>query len=251
MNKKKRSLWPKEHGAYAQLAIPLLTALAAGRPTLAAVAFVVSAASAFVAHEPAAVLLGIRGTRARREDGARARTWLAVSGAVAVATGGAGLLRAKLALPFAIAALAAAGAAALLLSERKEKTAGGEIIAAAALAGAAAPAGAASGLSTWAILACWAAWSAQFAASTVAVHALIDQTKPWPTLVVTALVVVVAAFFGWPLALAVAPTCVVCATVALSSLTAKSVRAIGVALAVALTLSAASLAVGVRAAKLI
>jgi hypothetical protein len=248
---KKRSLWPKEHGAYAQLAIPLLTALAAGRPTLASVAFVVAAASAFVAHEPAAVLLGIRGTRARREDGARARAWLAVSGGVAAVTGLAGLALARHALPFALAALMAASAAALLLYERKEKTRAGEIIAATALAGAAAPAGAASGLPTWAVLVCWAAWSAQFAVSTVAVHALVARGKPWPTVLVTALVVVVAALFGWPLALAVAPTCVVCAAVALSSLTAKSVRGIGYALAVALTLSAVFLAIGVRAAKLL
>ncbi|MEZ5420778.1 MAG: YwiC-like family protein [Vicinamibacterales bacterium] len=75
---------PKEHGAYGQMALPLLTAMAVSGPSLAAMAVV----AGFLAHEPWLVLLGSRGTRARREAGPRAARWLsaliAVGGVAAV-----------------------------------------------------------------------------------------------------------------------------------------------------------------------
>lgn len=239
-------MWPKEHGAYAELAFPLVTALACGRPTLASAMLVLASVAAFVAHEPAAVLFGVRGTRARREDGRRARAWLGLGALVAIPSGLAGLALAPRAVPFAIAALALAGAAALLLYGRKERTRAGEIIAGAALAGAAAPVGAASGLSTWLVFACWGAWVAQSAVSTVAVHALVAKRGTWPTLLATALVLGGASVVGWPVALAVAPTCLVCAAIALARLSVKSIRGIGYALAVAMVASAASLTASAR-----
>lgn len=207
MKKKQvRSMWPKEHGAYAQLAIPLATALACGRPTIAALLFVIAACAAFVAHEPAAILLGARGTRARRENRARALHWLASSVAIAALTG---LFAFALAPPdarlLAVAAFGLAAFAGLALYERKERTRGGEIVAAVALAGAAAPVGSACGLPIWIVLTCWAVWTAQFVVSTFAVHALIHTHA-----------------------------------------SAKSIRAAGVALAVTMTMSGASLAIGAR-----
>jgi hypothetical protein len=203
---KARSMWPKEHGAWAQLAIPLVTALVAGRPTISALLFVVAACAAFFAHEPGAILLGARGTRARREEGRRARRWLASTTAIAALAGSCGYALAPVeARIFAFAALGVAAFAGLLLYERKERTRGGEIIAATALAGAAAPVGAASGLSPWIVLACWAVWSAQCVVSTFAVHALVRAHAPLKTL-----------------------------------------RATGYALAVMMTMSGASLAIGAR-----
>jgi hypothetical protein len=198
-------MWPKEHGAYAQLAIPLATAIACGRPTLAAVLFVVAACAAFLVHEPGAILLGARGTRARREHGRRALHWLASGASIAALSGLFAFALAPAARLFAIAALGFAALAGLLLYERKERTRGGEIIAAVALAGAAAPVGAACGLPAWIVFVCWAVWSAQFVVSTFAVHALIHTHA-----------------------------------------SAKSIRSAGVALAVTMTLSGASLALGAR-----
>ncbi|MBZ0235890.1 MAG: YwiC-like family protein, partial [Deltaproteobacteria bacterium] len=43
---------PREHGAYAQLGVPLVVALAAGRPGLAAAAFALAAIALFFVHEP-------------------------------------------------------------------------------------------------------------------------------------------------------------------------------------------------------
>ncbi len=65
------SLLPREHGAYAELAFPLATGLAAGGPTVAGVAFSLAAVVLFLAHEPAAVMLGRRGARLQLEHGAR------------------------------------------------------------------------------------------------------------------------------------------------------------------------------------
>ena len=199
-------MWPKEHGAWAQLAIPLATALVAGRPTIAAMLFAVAACAAFFAHEPGAILLGVRGTRARREQSARARRWLAGTSAVAALSG---LFAFALASPaarlFAFGALGLAVFAGLLLYERKERTRGGEVVAASALAGAAAPVGAACGLPAWIVLACWAVWTAQCVVSTFAVHALVRR-----------------------------------------HVSGKTLRATGYALAVMMTTTGASLAIGAR-----
>jgi hypothetical protein len=75
---------PKEHGAYGQIAFPLVTSLivvgwSAG-PLLTTVAVV----ALFLAHEPLVVLLGQRGSRVR--DLRAARAWVALHAALAVAT---------------------------------------------------------------------------------------------------------------------------------------------------------------------
>src|SRR5262249_5958355 len=47
-----RSLWPREHGAYAQLGAPLATALARQVPTVPAALLAAAACCAFLANEP-------------------------------------------------------------------------------------------------------------------------------------------------------------------------------------------------------
>lgn len=56
---------PREHGAYAQLGVPLVVALAAGRPGVAAFAFAVGAIALFFVHEPLLSLAAELGGRAR------------------------------------------------------------------------------------------------------------------------------------------------------------------------------------------
>ncbi len=53
-----RSLWPREHGAYVQLLVPLLTALIATRGSAAGAAIAIGACLAFLASEPLRVVLG-------------------------------------------------------------------------------------------------------------------------------------------------------------------------------------------------
>lgn len=80
-------LIPREHGAYGQLALPLATALAAAGVSFAGLLLATTAAATLVAHEPASVLLGMRGTSARRTLRPRAWRWLIGSGAMAAAAG--------------------------------------------------------------------------------------------------------------------------------------------------------------------
>jgi choline-glycine betaine transporter len=80
------SLLPREHGAYAQVIFPLLTALALGGITVSALLLVIATVTVFLAHEPVLVLLGNRGGRAKRETSApagRRLAWLVVVGLAA------------------------------------------------------------------------------------------------------------------------------------------------------------------------
>lgn len=70
-------LLPREHGAYGQLAFPLVTALAVSNPTVPAALITFAVVGGFLAHEPALVLLGMRGVRDQRERRTGAATWLA------------------------------------------------------------------------------------------------------------------------------------------------------------------------------
>src|SRR5579859_6158246 len=71
-------LVPREHGAYCEIAVPLLTALWMRPPTFGTVAWTVAAVAAFVSHEPMLVLLGRRGARVRKLRGRAASILLAV-----------------------------------------------------------------------------------------------------------------------------------------------------------------------------
>ena len=134
----RRSMLPHEHGAWGQLAMPLLTALAIGRPTVAALLLTAAVVLAFVAHEPLLVLLGQRGRRAIQEDGARARRWLAATGGLARAPARPGSRsRRALARLALVRARGARGRSSRCSCWRRlEKTTAGEIIVAAALASA-------------------------------------------------------------------------------------------------------------------
>ena len=190
-----RSLAPKEHGAYGQLALPLATALAQAWPTAAGLLLTLSAALAFTAHEPVLVLLGHRGPRALEEDGGRARTRLLLLGAAAALAGLSGLVlaptlaRAALAAPLVLAALLWP-----LLARKQEKSLAGELLAACALSAAALPVALADGVPLPAALGTWGAWVFGFAASTVAVRGVIARQKGHVEATQTALAAVTVLF---------------------------------------------------------
>src|SRR6266540_2736363 len=101
------SLLPREHGAWGQLAMPLATGLALGRPGAAALLLVAGIVLAFLAHEPLLVVLGQRGRRVKEALGARAARRLAALGAAAVVCGVTALLLASPAARLAALAPAA------------------------------------------------------------------------------------------------------------------------------------------------
>jgi hypothetical protein len=171
-------LWPKEHGAYAQLAFPLASGLAVGGAAPAGVAIGIAGIALFLAAEPAEVLVGARGGRARDALAGAAARQLAILGVVAAVAGLAGLAVAPHAARLAALVPASLGAVlgALLLG-RRVKTLGGELVAVAAFASLHLPiaaAGGAEGIRAWGPA---VVWLAVFAAATCAVHALKARHK--------------------------------------------------------------------------
>ncbi len=223
------SLLPREHGAWGQLAMPLATGLALGRPGAAALLLTLGVVLAFLTHEPLLVTLGQRGHRVRDALGSRALRRLAKLGVAAAAAGAAGLV---LAPPAARAAALAPAALALpvapLIARRLEKTTAGELLVAAALSACAAPVALAAGApAAWA----WGAaatWFASFAAATLPVRATLLWARTKGARELRPLAAVGAAVIGaaaiaagavgalpWPAALGVLPTAVAASAIAL------------------------------------
>ena len=138
------SLWPREHGAYAQLGIALGAALALA-PAARGLGQAVCTAALFLASEPLLVLLGRRGelgagvaAQARRRLGclvgaaALSGTWTWIGRPIALL----GSL-----LPVTVLGLGLFG----LFLGRRERTPGGEALAALTFAGAALPVAVAGG----------------------------------------------------------------------------------------------------------
>ncbi len=241
---KRRSLWPREHGAYAQLAAPLVAALLLRVPTMAAGLFTVAAVCAFLANEPLLVALGHRGRRLRDSDGARARRRLVVLGAMALLCGGLGLALVET-VTLQLAALTMAPVALLLVLawRRGQHSLSGEVVAAIALPGACAPIASASGVDARSAVLLWAAWSAGYVASVLAVHRVIERNRKAASVVdaatavgfvVAIAVIVLAAPRGMLLAL---PLIAISTAVVVRPPGAKHLRAVGVALVIASVVS--------------
>jgi hypothetical protein len=132
----------------------------------------------FLAHEPLLVSLGRRGSRAKREDGRRAKVFLIVQGAIAV---GGWLIAALAVTPgdrwaFVVPVVAAV-ALMLAVLAGQEKSAAGELVAAAAFSLSALPLCVAAGAPPSAGLAIATAFGLVFSASTLAVRAVILRVR--------------------------------------------------------------------------
>jgi len=178
--RRRRSLIPREHGAYGQLAFPLVAALGSGRPTVTAGLYAAAAVLAFLAHEPALILLGRRGPRVRNDHRGRAWLRLVVWAGGAAAAGVAAIARQPETLEAAAAPAAGAALLAVLVAIDVEKTTFGETVAATALAAASLPVARASGVPWPAALGGLAAWSLGFAAVIAPVRWVIARHKSQP-----------------------------------------------------------------------
>ena len=168
------SLWPKEHGALFELVLPLVVAHWTSRPTLAGWSFTVSALSAFFAHEPLLVILGRRGSRARREQGERARRWLGCWGALGVLGVILGLASAPKSSLMVLALPTVGGLlVAVALVKNREHALLGQLLVASTLAACAVPVAVAGGSPYETALAIWAVFVVGNMAATWAVHATI------------------------------------------------------------------------------
>lgn len=237
-----RSLWPREHGAYFQLTIPLITAYLLRAPSAAMIALNAAAVLAFLANEPLLVALGHRGPRLRDEAGRRARLRLAILAPAAVALTAVGLALAPRDAALVAALVAAPAIAVLALAWRKaEHTTAGELVAAIALTGAAAPVLVAGGAAPGAALAIWLGWALGFAATVLAVHRVIARHKRPASAIDRILAAgLVAAALGCAVAGARVPAIAIAAPLAglaavlvIAPPSAARLRAIGVAIVVA------------------
>lgn len=227
-------LWPREHGAYAQLLVPLATALALRVPAAPALCLAVAAISAFLANEPLLVVLGHRGKRARDAAGARAMRALVVFAGVAAIAGTAGLALSGSSTRLVAAGLALPAILLVILAWRRaERTFAGELVAALALPGAGAVVATASGASTRAALTMSLAWSVGFACTVVAVHRVIARHKRRATWldVAAAVVLLGAAAAGWRFERAIVPLVLLSFALVVRAPSATRLRAIGVVLA--------------------
>jgi hypothetical protein len=173
-----RSLLPQEHGAWGQLAMPLLSGLAIRRPTLPALLIGAATVLAFLAHEPWLVALGHRGLRAREQDGPRALRAMIALLAAAGAVGAAGLSLAPGAARWGalLPGLLAAVVLGMVLTDR-ERTIAGELSVSTALAAAGALLPLASGGSFEAAGAVFATWSIAFGTTVFAVQVVLLGTR--------------------------------------------------------------------------
>jgi hypothetical protein len=172
------SLLPKEHGAYGQLAFPLLTAFIVAGASRGGLLIAAALVAGFLAHEPAAILLGLRGARAKREMRQRAIQWLGCCLAIGVPAGAGALLlidtaaRWSIAVPVAPALVLAVGTA-----RGVEKSWHGEVAAALAFSGAAIPVAIAAGAAEQSAAAVAAPFALVFVASTLAVRVVILRVR--------------------------------------------------------------------------
>lgn len=169
---------PREHGAYAQLAFPLITALGLGRPGPAAILLLVAVIAVFLSHEPWLVISGGRGARLKGEAGKRAVRRLAVLGTTAFVAGIAGLLLAPAAAR--TAALVPAGLGALLVPlvrARREKTTAGELLVAWSLSTTMIPVALAAGAGIYAAIGAAVVWGVASSLITITVRAVIAGNK--------------------------------------------------------------------------
>jgi len=253
-----RSLLPREHGAYAQLGLPLAAGLAMGRPGWASFLLAAASLCAFFAHESVLVLVGHRGVKARRVDGTRAVRLLAALGGAAAVMGLLGLLLAPPAARMATALpLALSVVVGFLIAREAQKTTGGEVISAAAMSSASLPVALAAGVGSAVAWGAIGTWIVAFTAATWAVRGVIVSQKEgdlsWsrrvlPLLALMALSVTLWGLGIWPTSNAAATAPIVLLSIGVATLNPhpRHLRRVGWTLATATMLTAALLIVGAR-----
>jgi len=200
-----RLLIPHEHGAYGQLAFPMLAALAVGHPAPAAGLLVVGCLAAFIATEPVLVLLGQRGPRAAREQAADARTTLVWTAGVALVAGVAAVLMMPTSHRWTVAVPAVLALVAIpLIAFRVQKSVAGELHIATMLSTCAVPVGVAAGVSPLDAALVAAVFAMGFCGATLGVRASISAQRREPASLLRAGAVCVAGVA--PVLLWVAPS---------------------------------------------
>lgn len=174
----KPSLLPREHGAYAELAFPLITGLALATPSLATLSLGLAVVLLFLANEPVAILMGARGKRLKTQEGERAsnRAAFLLGGATGLGLlgiwKGGTTLWPELALPLLAAILLIP-----MALKGKQKTLLGEFVVLTAFASLVLPLAAGSGADSGKALLAAGVWWLSFGLGTLEVHAIKARVK--------------------------------------------------------------------------
>lgn len=247
-------LIPREHGAYGQLLFPLLSALLIGRPSAGAYMLAASAVAAFLAHEALLVVLGQRGKRAAREEGADARRSLALFGGFCAVTGAVSLAVMSFeTLSYLLVPLALVTLVAVAVFTHRERSTAGELLVAAALSAVSLPVAVAGAVTHIAAITLFIVFAAVFVTATIAVRSMIGRVSkaggPHPGV---AAVLTLAVLAGLAVAaqagrlssvapFAALPVCAVCLGLSARPPSPKYLRLIGWTLIGATSLTAAIL----------
>lgn len=232
------SLLPREHGIYAEVAFPILTALWIGRPSLAGACFAIAVIAAFLIHEPVLVLLGRRGAWVRASLGGRAKRYVEILGCLAVVCGLVGVWQVGTTVRIAFLVLMPlALPLAFMTASKQEKSLPGETLIALIVSLASVPIAMAGGASLASAVAAAGVWFVVFVFSTMTVHAILARTKrrtERPAIMVASAAVLLAAgavvgyaMGGLPWLLAMIPAPFVCAGVVLGRLPVKRLKVLG------------------------
>lgn len=233
---------PREHGAYAQLGFPLLTAILLGGPHPAVLLLTAGIIAVFLLHEPIMILTGGRGGRAKRQEGERARKRLAILAAIALTAGLIGLWLAP--AEARAAALIPAGLALLLLPltlTRQEKTTTGELLVAMTLPSTMIPVAIGGGVAPATAVIAAAVWAVVFGLGTLTVRAIIARARKnarpsWPPAlapilsglaIAVALALAISGAFPTIAAIAVMPTALVALVFGLLDVHPRNLRRMG------------------------
>lgn len=191
-------LFPREHGAYGQLAFPVVAALGSGVPSATSALLIIAFLAAFIAHEPLLVLMGQRGPRARREQRDTAVRTLVWAGATAVADVAIAVVFMPPGLRWTILVPTAFALATIpLVIQKQQKTTTGEMHVVLTLASCALPVGVAAGTRAQEAAGCWFVMTLGFWAATLAVRGTIARQRREPAAAYRAGALVLAA--GSPL----------------------------------------------------
>jgi hypothetical protein len=176
---KASSFLPKEHGAYAELAFPLVTGLALGGiPSLPSLALGSAGVAFFLANEPVAILLGTRGKRLQEQLGEGARKRGGALLGAGTLLGLAGVLGAGPAVWPVILIPVLTGLLFMpLVLAGRHKSVGGELLVVTAFTTLLLPLAAASGTEGGLAIAATGVWWISFALGTLEVHAIKARHK--------------------------------------------------------------------------
>jgi hypothetical protein len=244
------------------MAFPLITALAVAGVTTSALLTALAIVSGFLAHEPALVLLGMRGPRAKRELLHPARLWLLLLGSIAAVAGVSAIRLAPAHVLWSyMLPLVPAGLLVIAIASRQEKSWHAEIAVALTFSLAALPLSLASGSAVRVALSVAIPFALIFVAGTLAVRTVILRVRGGGdarataatrvavivfAIAATALLAVAGRYsiVSWAVFLATLPGLAFAVGVAMSSPSPTRLKTIGWSLVAVSTLAAVTVIIG-------